>query len=94
MSILIFTSKIVYLYFSVKKQDSMAEEVNTGGLKRFMRNKEKINLEPELEKAVNDAYELASIRKKKEFKNKIIRTVIILLIIMLLIIGIKFIFFP
>ncbi len=72
----------------------MTEEINTGGLKRFVRNKEKIKLEPELEKAVDDAYKKADIRKKKEFKNKMIRTVIILLIIMLLIIGIKFIFFP
>ena len=71
----------------------MTEEVHTGGLKRFITGKN-VKIEPELEKAVDDAYKKADIRKKKEFKNKIIRTVIILLLIMLIVIGIKFVLFP
>jgi len=44
----------------------MAEEIHTGGLKKFVRRKEKINLEPELERKIGEAYEKAGIRKKRD----------------------------
>lgn len=62
----------------------MAEEVNTGGLIRFVRkNEEKID--KETENKIDEAYKRAEIRKAKERRNKIIWVSIA--IILLLILG-------
>lgn len=55
--------------------NKMEERVNTGGLISFSPRKTEIT--PEREKAIDEAYEKAKIRKKR---NKILTTIIILLI--------------
>jgi len=61
----------------------MAEEVNTGGLKKFV-SKKSPKIEPELAKNIDEGYEKADIRKVKERRNKIILVIIIILILLVL----------
>ncbi len=69
----------------------MTEEINTGGLKRFIRKGREPKLNEEMARKIDKAYEKAGIRKAREKRNKII-FLIILIIIILLISGF-FIFF-
>ena len=59
----------------------MAEEIHTGGLKKFIRGKEKSKMEPELEKAIENGYKLARQRKRR---NKIIKISVIVLILLII----------
>lgn len=53
----------------------MAEEVNTGGRKRFV-SKGRPELDDELAKKIDEGYKKAEIRKAKERKRRIIRILI------------------
>lgn len=66
----------------------MAEEIHTGGLKKFVRKKgtKEPKIEPELERAIDESYEKARIRKNKERRNKIIKISVIILILLLILI--------
>jgi len=63
----------------------MPEEIHTGGLKKFVRGKEKLDIEPELGKAIEEGYEKAEKRKRRNRIIKLILTVLIILLILVLI---------
>ncbi len=66
----------------------MAEEVLTGGLKRFIYDKHyDPKLSPKEKKEIEEAYKQASERKYRERRNKII----IFIFILLLVVGITII---
>jgi len=58
------------------------EEVNTGGLKKFVWKKEDLKIEPEREMAINEGYKKYELRKKKERRNIILLVIIIALVVL------------
>ena len=63
----------------------MPETSNTGGLKKFVKSKESSKLDPEFGKKIDEAYQRADERKKR---NKIIKISVIALILLLILISI------
>lgn len=57
------------------------EEVNTGGLKKFLWKKCDLKLESEREKAIEEGYRKYEIRKRREKRNLIILIIVIILIV-------------
>lgn len=61
----------------------MAEEVNTGGLHRFVRRKgEEPKLSEEQRRGFQEAYARADERKAREKRNKIVLWIVIVLVIL------------
>jgi len=58
------------------------EEVNTGGLKKFLWKKDDLKLESEREEAIEEGYRKYEIRKRKEKRNLIILIAVIILVIL------------
>ncbi|PIN77739.1 hypothetical protein COV15_01510 [Candidatus Woesearchaeota archaeon CG10_big_fil_rev_8_21_14_0_10_34_12] len=58
----------------------MAEEVKTGGMKRFVYPKNyKVEEDPELNRSIDEAYERYEERKRKERRNWLIILVIVII---------------
>ena len=57
------------------------EEVNTGGLKKFVWKKDDLKIEPEREKAIREGYKRYKKRKARERRNLLIIIVIVLIVL-------------
>lgn len=67
----------------------MAEEVNTGGVKRFVHQGGDLKLDDERKREIREAYARADERKARERKNRIILWVVgIIILIILILLGI------